>query len=337
MTHRFPLKEIAFQAGLSLATVDRVVHDRPGVRAVTRARVGAAISELERQLTHAPARGGKMSVDLVMEAPKRFQEAVRAAFEAEMPALRPASLRARFHMAETMPAAEIAAVLRQIRKRGSQGVILKAPREAGVIEAAQSLMALGIPILTYVTDLPAPCRIGYVGIDNKAAGAAAGWLMGNMLSERPCEIMVTMSRAEFAGEGDRMVGFRTVIEREFQHLEIVEVPGGQGLLRETRDTVLAALREAPGIGAVYSVGGANRAILDAFAEAQRDIRVLAAHDLDRTNRELLRLRKLTFVLHHDLRHDARLAGQMFLRHHRMLPQSLEIPASQVFIATPGDV
>lgn len=38
--------DIADKAGVSLATVDRVLNDRPGVRGVTRARVEAAIAAL---------------------------------------------------------------------------------------------------------------------------------------------------------------------------------------------------------------------------------------------------------------------------------------------------
>ena len=36
MPYRFPMKEVAFQAGVSLATIDRVLNNRPGVRATTR-------------------------------------------------------------------------------------------------------------------------------------------------------------------------------------------------------------------------------------------------------------------------------------------------------------
>ena len=35
MPHRYPVREIARQAGVSDATVDRVLHGRPGVREVT--------------------------------------------------------------------------------------------------------------------------------------------------------------------------------------------------------------------------------------------------------------------------------------------------------------
>ena len=49
MPHRYLVKDIAFQAGLSTATVDRVLNRRSGVRGQTAARVEAAIRELERQ------------------------------------------------------------------------------------------------------------------------------------------------------------------------------------------------------------------------------------------------------------------------------------------------
>ena len=46
-THR--VLDIAAQAGLSRATVDRVLHARPGVRAATVAQVEQAVAELDRQ------------------------------------------------------------------------------------------------------------------------------------------------------------------------------------------------------------------------------------------------------------------------------------------------
>ncbi|EHS52784.1 hypothetical protein PDO_4605, partial [Rhizobium sp. PDO1-076] len=46
---------------------------------------------------------------------------------------------------------------------------------------------------------------------------------------------------------------------------------------------------------------------------------------------------LTFVIHHDLRQDARSACQMVLAYHRMLPADFRIAPSRVAIATPYDV
>ncbi|MEZ5911736.1 MAG: LacI family DNA-binding transcriptional regulator [Paracoccaceae bacterium] len=330
----YPLKEIAFQAGLSLATVDRALHDRPGTRKTTRARVMAAVAELERQYAAAALDGRRFGVDVVIEAPHRFTRAVRAAFEAELPGLRPARIAARFHTAETMETAAMLAILRAIRKRGSHGVILKAPARPEVAEAAAALGRVGIPVLTYVTDLPAACRLAYVGMDNRAAGASAAWLMGQMLADRPCAILLSLSSAAFAGEDEREAGFRAVLARHFPTLRAVTVAEGHGVDRATGDRVAAALADDPEIGAVYSIGGGNRAVLAAFDQAGRQCRAFAAHDLDEHNRALLAAGRISFVLHHDLRHDARMAGQLFLRHHRMLPESFQAAPSPFSVATP---
>ena len=95
MAHPFLIKEIALQAGLSEATVDRVLNTRGGVRGHTAERVKQAIRELRGQSEQAGLTGRKFVVDVVMHAPDRFSEAVRVALEDEMPALRPAVFRAR--------------------------------------------------------------------------------------------------------------------------------------------------------------------------------------------------------------------------------------------------
>ena len=55
MAQRFTVKQIAAQAGISTATVDRVLNRRPGVHAQTRLRVDHAIAELEQESLSLPA------------------------------------------------------------------------------------------------------------------------------------------------------------------------------------------------------------------------------------------------------------------------------------------
>ena len=61
------------------------------------------------------------------------------------------------------------------------------------------------------------------------------------------------------------------------------------------------LQRNPGINAVYSIGGGNRAILEAFDSVGRRCEVFIGHDVDRDNRELLNAQRIAAVLHHDLR------------------------------------
>ena len=90
MPHRYKVREIAQQSGLSEATVDRVLNDRPGVRENTRAEVAQAIADLDKQRAQLRLNGRRFLVDVVMQTPERFSDAFRAAIEAELPAFAPA-------------------------------------------------------------------------------------------------------------------------------------------------------------------------------------------------------------------------------------------------------
>lgn len=94
----FSIKEIALQAGVGVATVDRVLNARAGVSASMGRRIHQAIQELERQSSQVGLVGRKFLIDVVMEAPSRFARVVREALEREMPRLHPAVFRARYHL-----------------------------------------------------------------------------------------------------------------------------------------------------------------------------------------------------------------------------------------------
>ncbi|MER6012292.1 LacI family DNA-binding transcriptional regulator [Streptomyces bluensis] len=334
MRHPYPIREIARQAGLSEATVDRVLNNRGGVRESTVMEVHQAIKDLDRQRTQVRIGGRTFMIDIVMQTPERFSTAVRNALEAELPALHPAVVRSRFHFRETGPASELIAIMDKIAKRGSQGVILKAPDLPETGAAVGRLVAAGIPVVTLVTDLPGSARMAYVGIDNRAAGATAAYLVGQWLGDRPGHVLTTISRGFFRGEEEREMGFRSAMRLAHPQRSLVEVTDSDGLDATQRDLVLEALGQDEDIVAVYSAGGGNAATLDAFDALGRECAVFVAHDLDHDNTRLLRERRLSAVLHHDLRQDMRRACQTIMRAHKALPDEGPALPSAIQVVTP---
>ena len=337
MRHPFRVREIAAQAGLSEATVDRVLNDRGGVRDSTVREVRQAIADLDRQRTQLRLGGRTFLVDVIVQAPPRFCAAIRAALEAELPALRPAVFRARFHLLGAPATRDVVAALDR-SGRGSHGVILKAPDRPEIVAATRRLT---VPLVTCVTDLPASPRISYVGIDNRAAGATAAYLIQRWLGPGAGDVLVVRGHGSFRGEDEREAGFRAELAlgpaRRLR--EVVDEQDRADAVTAGIRAVLAGHVHAgyPPVRAIYSLyagAGGNTAVVAAFAAEHHPYDVFVAHDLDGENTALLRERKLSAVLHHDLRADLRRACHAIMQAHDVLPGPVRTNPSAVQVITP---
>lgn len=337
MTHRFPIKEIARQAGLGTATVDRVLNERAHVSPQTKLRVTAAIEELKAQEAQLATRGRRLFFDFIAEAPSRFSREVKAAAEAVLPQIGTAVCRPRFLLQEIMDEDEVAGALKRIMKRGSHGVCLKARDTVRIRQAVKALTAARIPVVTLVTDIEDTDRLAYVGLDNAGAGRTAAYLISRTLGDVPGTVLASRSHERFLGEEERENAFKEALAITCPKIRLLAMQGGSGVDFETTKLLSHAVDDIRDLLAVYSMGGGNRSILRTLEDRGLKAEVFVAHDLDRENRELLLDRRIDFVLHHDLQLDIRNAFNVFLSYHELSSGPVEAPISTVQVLTPENV
>ncbi|WP_108814040.1 LacI family DNA-binding transcriptional regulator [Loktanella sp. Alg231-35] len=337
MTHRFPIKEIARQAGLGTATVDRVLNGRAHVSPQTKLRVTAAIEELTAQEAQLAARGRRLFFDFVVEAPNRFSREVKAAAEAVLPQIGKAVCRPRFVQQEIMHDDEVVSTLARIMKRGSHGVCLKARDTSKIREAVNTLTAAKIPVVTLVTDIGGTDHLTYVGMDNASAGRTAAYLISKTVSNTPGAVLATRSQEGFLGEKERETAFVSALRSQCPQLHVVAVQGGGGIDHDTSRLLSHALKGISDLCAVYSMGGGNRSILNALADQGLKPEIFVAHDLDWENRQLILEGRLDFILHHDLQMNIRNAFGAFLSYHGLSNDQAETPLSTAQVLTPENV
>jgi LacI family transcriptional regulator len=333
------IRDVAEQAGLSVATVDRVLHGRAGASPRAVRAVETALVELDRQSTRLRLSRRTLLVDVVLDAPARFRDAVRAATEESLTTVRPATVRVRFHEHDGADPAELARAVDRVGSGGrvSHGVVLKAPDDAQVAAAVARAADRGIPAVTLVTDVARSGRVAYVGLDNRAAGATAAYLLGGFLHGREGAVLASVSHRAFQGEQERFEGLVERLRVVDPGRAVVRVGDAHGDDDAMAEVVAEALARHPDIVGVYSMGGGNGGIARALEQAGRGGVPFLGHDLDADNRVLLRTGVLTAVLHHDLRADLRAGLVQLLRAHRLLPGAPTSTMSAPQVVTPWNL
>lgn len=336
-SHR--VRDVAEQAGLSAATVDRVLNARPGVSARAVRAVETALAELDRQASAVHLSRRSVVVDVVLDAPGRFRRAVHDAAREAVGMLGSATVRARFHDVEGATPRALAHLVDGFGSGGrvSHGILLKAPDDEHVAGAVRRALDRGIPTVTLVTDIAACGRVAYAGLDNAAAGATAAYLLGHLAGSRPGVLVATLSHRTFMGERERLAAFRARLTAGAPGLDVVLVGDLRGEDEATERAVARALEHGPSVAGVYSMGGGNTGVVRALAAAGTAGVPFVAHDLDADNLALLRTGAITAVLHHDLRTDLRSALTQLLRAHGLVPGAPTTVRSAPQVVTPWNI
>lgn len=256
------VNDIAREAGVSLATVDRVLNSRPGVRAKTITAVTEAVARLGYVRDAAAAnlargRSYRMAV-LLPDAGGQFVEtlatamteaaAMAAASRTEMDLIR--------YRSEDMHG--LAATLAALEPDCCAGVALMAPETPVLRDAIRSLRARGLPVVALGSDLPNTARDHFVGIDSTAAGRTAAKLMGKFCRGLRGKIAVVADSMQLRDSLERRRGFDEVMLQDFPDLEVlpsIETHGSPDLLHQALGDRLDA---TPDVVGIYLPGAGHR-------------------------------------------------------------------------------
>lgn len=285
---RVTVANIMRETGLSRATVDRVLNKRGHVHDRTRTVVEDAFRRLSSPGAEPPKR--PPLADVALRVGKGMMAQVRAAWAASGANGTFCDL----HMADDMT---VLRCIESLCKDVSRPLILTAKNSDRLVALLANARSRGKRIIAMVSDLNPAARDAFVGLDDRAAGQTAAFLIGRMLGDRPTTVGVVLGSIAFRCHEDREIGFRTGLRANFPKVVISGEAQGEDSANITRRAVAALLKEHAALGAIYNVGGGNVGLVDALKEAGRlsDMLVIG-HEVNPVTMPLLQAGAMDFAI-----------------------------------------
>src|SRR5260221_6446812 len=269
---RLTLVDVARVAGVSLATVDRVINRRPGVskRAVTKveeslAKLGYRPDPVAAQLAR---RTSFRFCCLLPTGSNSFMRQLGEQIQQTGDWLKEQRVFVDLRQVDVFDPMALALALDDLGD-DYQGVAVVALDHPAVREAIDALIDRGVDVVTLVSDVPTSRRWRFIGIDNPSAGRTAATLMGRFAGGRSGPVAVIAGSLALRDHAERQFGFQQVIAADYPGLMVLPAIEGRDESDICRDVTARLLVQYPDLVGIYNVGAGNRGVADALEASGR--------------------------------------------------------------------
>ena len=274
MAKRSTITDVAQEAGVSIATVDRVLNGRERVRAETTQRVYDAAHRLGY---HAAALiGQRMQVKLpevrfgvvLHKQGQDFYKAFAEELHRAVAAAEGVAGKLVLEFSTSQSPSEMAGLLRSMAGR-CDVLAATAVNHPEVTSAVEDLRGQGLQVFSLLSDFGQGVRAGYLGLNNLKVGRTAAWLTA-LAAKGAGKVVVFVGGYRWHGHELRETGFRGYMREHAPHLEVIETVVNLETRQLTYEAVLAMLARQPDLRGIYVAGGGMEGAIAALREVRRD-------------------------------------------------------------------
>jgi LacI family transcriptional regulator len=312
------IEDLARTAGVSVATVDRVLNRRAPVRSQTAKRVHEAAVAIGYSATNLI---GQRIREELPEYPLGFLLlATGSAFYAEfarelrLAVSESSDCRGVFlldHADPTDPG-QIAEKMLQLGLR-AKAIAVVTPEHPTVAAAATTLATSGVSVFSLLSDFAPGAREAYVGVNNGKVGRSAAWMIA-ACAGKGGKVALFVGSHRFQGHEAREMGFRAYFREETAGFALLETLVNFEEPRFTEDAVLDLARKHQDFVGCYVAGGGMEGAVAAMRRLPPGQRpVMICNELTPLSRAALADKSITMIINTPLRAISREVVRMMAR------------------------
>lgn len=299
---KIKMADVARLSGVSRATVDRVLNQRPGVRAQTVEKVERALKELGYASSALQALDQPLHGNLHVLCPagtNPFFDVIAASVTKALSAPDSASINAAIVPFDPYTPQTLVAALDAVPAT-ADGVILVGCDMPVVARAINGLTERGTRVVTMISDVPQSRRTTFVGQDNFAAGRTAARLMAGFVPPGPGKVGIFVGHYHFRHLMDRMAGFRQTLGLLRPDIGILQPTPYEGATYKATAAISELDAAGDALRGAYLTGGGQPTILHALADGAHEDLVVLGHEISEQSRAALLDGRFTAILCSDV-------------------------------------
>ncbi|HMO08247.1 MAG TPA: LacI family DNA-binding transcriptional regulator [Paracoccaceae bacterium] len=333
MARRSTIHDVAREAGVSTATVDRVLNGREKVREDTARRVYEAARKVGYHA--APLIGQRVQGDLprlrlgvvLHKERQTFYQNFRAALEQSAAAATGVRAQVSILFSASQAPSEFAGLMESFGDR-VDAVAATAVTHPEVTEAVSRLNARGIPVYALLNDFAQGVRQNYLGLNNIRVGRIAAHLI-SAVTHQPGKVAVFVGGFRWHGHELRETGFRSYFREYAPQLQVLDTLVNLETRQLTYEATLDLLGRHPDLRGIYCAGGGMERAIAALHEVREPGEVaLVVNELTPESRAALVSRHVAMVISTPL---VRLCGDLVAMAGTAVSQGMPAGSGQHFL------
>jgi LacI family transcriptional regulator len=264
------IADLARAAKVSISTVDRVLNGRDPVRPQTAERVLAAAEAIGFYATGViRQRLGKDKPDrtfgfLLQQRSRPFYQLLGNELAEATKVSTEVRGRAVVDFADDLTPSSVADRLIKLGKQADAIAVVTADHPH-ISRAIDHLNSEGVPVFALVSDLTAPGRAGYVGLDNWKVGRTAAWAIEN-ICKRPGKVGIFVGSHRYLCQDVCEMSFRSYFREHAPDFHLLDPLLSLEDARYAYEHTLDLLKRNPDLVGLYIAGGGIRGIMQALKD-----------------------------------------------------------------------